>query len=96
VLNIPVSQIILNEPGIRALAGQREAAPMPEHVGMSREGEGGNLAVVLEGHIDGRAVQGFAPLADEKAFAAWFEPGAFLELYGDCAQFVAVQGLRAR
>jgi len=34
VLNVPVSEKILNEPGIRALVGQGEAARVPQHVRM--------------------------------------------------------------
>jgi hypothetical protein len=34
VLNVPVAEIILNEPCIRALVGKREAASVAEHVRM--------------------------------------------------------------
>ena len=34
VLNIPVAEIILNEPRVRALIGKSEAASVAEHVGM--------------------------------------------------------------
>jgi hypothetical protein len=35
VLNIPVSEIILNEPRVCTLVGQGEAASVAQHVGMN-------------------------------------------------------------
>jgi hypothetical protein len=32
VLNVPVSEIILNEPRVRSLIGKSEAASVPKHV----------------------------------------------------------------
>jgi hypothetical protein len=40
VLNVPVSEIILNEPRIRALVGQCEAASVAQHVRMGKQGQG--------------------------------------------------------
>jgi hypothetical protein len=34
VLNVSVSEVILNEPRIRALIGKSEAASVAQHVGM--------------------------------------------------------------
>jgi hypothetical protein len=39
-----MAEIILNEPGIRALVGEREAASVAQHVGMGAKGQGGTLA----------------------------------------------------
>jgi hypothetical protein len=47
VLNIPVTEIILNEPGIGFLVGKSKAASMAQHVRMSREGQGGCLAAYV-------------------------------------------------
>jgi hypothetical protein len=47
VLNIPMPEIILNEPGIASVVGKREAASVAQHVRMGREGEGGGFAIFL-------------------------------------------------
>ena len=39
VLNVPMSEVILNEPRIRALVGQSEAASVAQHVGMGAKGK---------------------------------------------------------
>jgi hypothetical protein len=59
VLDVPVAEVILNEPRIRALIGQRETASVAEHMGMRENGQGGNSAVFSEGQVDRRTVQGF-------------------------------------
>ncbi len=66
MFNLPVSQIILNKPGICALVGQCEAAGMAQHVRMRGEGQGSGGARGLQKVIDGRAVQGLALLADKE------------------------------
>jgi hypothetical protein len=38
VLNVPVSEIVLNEPRIRALVGQGEAASVAQHMRMGEQG----------------------------------------------------------
>jgi hypothetical protein len=38
VLNIPVPEVVLNEPRIGSLVGQREAASMAQHVGWAEKG----------------------------------------------------------
>ena len=45
VLNIPVSQIILNEPRIRALVGEGKAARMTQHVRVGLHGQSCALAI---------------------------------------------------
>jgi hypothetical protein len=44
-LNVAVSEVILNEPRIRALVGQSEAASVAQHVGMGEQGQGSGGAV---------------------------------------------------
>jgi len=39
VLNVAVAEIVLNEPRIRALVGQGEAAGVAQHVGMCEQGQ---------------------------------------------------------
>ena len=51
VLNVPMSEIILDEPGIGSLVGQREAARKPEHLGMNKKGQGGDLVGSVEQQI---------------------------------------------
>jgi hypothetical protein len=40
VLDVPVSEVILNEPSICALIGQGEAASVAQHVAMDEQGRG--------------------------------------------------------
>ena len=69
MLNVPVSEIILNEPSIRALIGQGEAASVAQHVGMGEQGQGSGDAVFSQEqvnyiwHSNKRVTQGrFRPL----------------------------------
>ena len=39
MLNIPMPQIVLNEPGVRALVGEGVATGVTEHVGMGLDGQ---------------------------------------------------------
>jgi len=55
-----VSEIILNEPRVRALVGEGEAASVAEHMGMGKKGQGRICAVFSEGKVEGRAVQRLA------------------------------------
>ena len=58
MLNVTVSEIILNEPRIRALVGQGEAASVAQHVGMGEQGQRSGLAVIPQEQIDGRGDAG--------------------------------------
>ena len=53
VLDVAVSEIILNEPRISTLIGQGKAASVAEHVGMSEQGEGSGGAVRSQEQVDG-------------------------------------------
>ena len=57
MLNVAVSEIILNEPRISALVGEREAASVAQHVGMSEQGQGSCSAVRYQEQVDGRSMQ---------------------------------------
>ena len=46
VLNVPVSKIVLNQPRIRALVGQGEAASMAEHMRMGGQGQPSQLPIM--------------------------------------------------
>jgi hypothetical protein len=89
VLNVPMAEIILNEPGVGSLGGKREAASMAQHVGMGREGQGGCLAARIQHQIDGRAVQGLALLTHKERLASRFHPDALFQPRADCFQFIA-------
>src|SRR5262249_24474351 len=68
VLDISVSQIILNQAGIRALIGQSKAAAMAQHMRASMQRQGSRCAVFSEQQIDSRAVQRLALAADKECF----------------------------
>src|SRR5450631_3464028 len=76
-----MSEIVLNQPRIRVLVGQSEAAGVAQHVGMGEQGQGSGLAVIPQEQIDGRAVQGLAPLADKERLHARsnLPPGAVFQ-----------------
>jgi hypothetical protein len=67
VLNVAVSEIVLNEPGVRTLIGEGIAAGVAQHVGMNRYGQPGQLAIVLQGIIDRRAMQGLKLFANKES-----------------------------
>ena len=89
VLNIPVSEIILNEPRVCTLVGQGEAASVAQHVGMSEQGQGSGFAVRLHEQVDGRSVQLLVLLTDKERLADRLHPGAFFEPCADSPQLVA-------
>jgi len=66
VLNVPVSEVILNEPRVRALVGQSEAASVAQHVRMGEDGHGSGGTVCPQKKIDRRTVQRLTLLADKK------------------------------
>jgi hypothetical protein len=71
VLNVPVAEIILNEPRIGSLVGQGKAAGMAQHVGVGREGQGGCFAARIQNQIDGRAVQRLPLLTLDQNVLGW-------------------------
>ena len=89
VLNVPVPEIILNEPRVRALVGQGEAASVAQHVRMGEQGQGSGGAVFSQGQIDGRAVQRLALFTDKERLAGRLHPGAFFQPCADGPQLVA-------
>lgn len=65
MFDLAMPEVILNQPRIRALVGQSEAASVSQHVRMSGEGQGSGEARRLQKKIDGRAMQRLALLTDE-------------------------------
>ena len=98
VLNVAVSEIILNEPGIRALVGEGETASVAQHVRMSEEGQGSGAAVSLQEKMHRRSMQRLAAFTDKKRFdgrrqlhaRAFFQPGT------NHPELVGAQRMRCR
>src|ERR1700738_4344929 len=75
VLDVPMSEVILNEPSIRALIGQGEAASVAQHVGMGEQGQGSGGAVFSQDQVNCRAVQRLALLALKERIDCRFASG---------------------
>lgn len=88
VLNVPMSEIILNEPSIRALVGKGKAASVAQHVGMGEQGQGRGGAVFPKGKVDSGAVQRLSLLTDKERLAGRLHPGTFFQPCADGPQFV--------
>ena len=77
-LDVAMSEIILNESGIRALIGHGEAASVAQHVGMGEQGHGSGCAVFSQEQVNGRAVQRFAlPLTKNALPVGFILPRSF-------------------
>jgi len=59
-------EVVLDQPGVRALVGQGVAAGVAQHVRVGGQGQPGPLAAPADRQPRGLAAQGTAPLADEK------------------------------
>ena len=90
MLNLPVAQIILNEPRIRALVGKGEAARVAQHVRMGREGQGRGGARGLQKVVDAGTVQRLPLLAHKERFdgRGQFHTGADFQPCVDRPDFV--------
>jgi hypothetical protein len=78
MLNVPMPEIILNQPGICALVGEGEAAGIAQQWGWASGGRGGP-AVFLHGEIHPRAMQRLALLADKETLTDGLHAGAFFQ-----------------
>jgi hypothetical protein len=65
VLDIPMSEVVLQRPGIDAVIGQLEAAGMAKHVGMDREWHLGGLPKALDEPVETDGTDGPAALGNE-------------------------------
>ena len=97
LLNIAMSQVILNESGVRSLIGKGKSAAVPEHMRMSAQGQG-SRAVLLQQQIDRGAVQRPALLADKECLhrGRSFHAGPLLQPGGDRPQFVGAKRMVRR
>jgi hypothetical protein len=77
VLDVAMPEVILNEPLIRALVGQGEAASVAEHMRMGAKGQGRRGAVFFQKQIDGRAVQRPPLFAHKERVAGRLHPLTF-------------------
>ena len=94
MLNIPMPQIVLNQPRIRALVGQGKAAGMAQHVGMGFDGQACQPAIVAD-HQPGRlAAERAAPLADKESVGVRLHPGAVGQPCLDRPQLVTPERVR--
>ena len=96
VLDVPVAEVILNEPLVRDLVGEGEAACMAYHVRMGAKGRGRGGAVFGQAQIDGGAVQRLAPFADKEGAAGRFHPGALFQPARNDPQFVEPERVGCR
>ena len=94
VLNVAMAEVILNEPGIRALISQGEAAGMAEHVGVRGQGQPGQFPIMADGRPDGFAVERPAPFTDKKIIPRRFHSFPFFEPCLDQPQFIGPQRVR--
>ena len=96
VLDVPMPQIILNEPRIRVLIGKGEPASVAQHVGMGEQGQGCGGAVFSQGEVHGGSVQRLPLLTHKERLAGRLHPGAFFQPNPNDPQLVASQRRRGR
>ena len=66
VLDVAMAEVVLDQPGVRALVGQGVAAGVAQHVRIGGQGQPGPFAVLADRQPRGLAAQRPASLADEK------------------------------
>ena len=66
VLNIPVSQVVLNQPRVGALVGQGKAACMAQHMRVSIHGQACELAIGADRQPGRFTAQGATPFTDKE------------------------------
>ena len=76
MLNIPVSEIVLNQPRVRALVGQGKAARVAQHVRMGFDGQACAPAIVADHHPGGLTAERAAPFAEKERVGLRLHPGA--------------------
>lgn len=93
VLNAPMPQVVLDQPRVRALVGQGEAASMAQHVGMSGQGKARRLAIAADRNPSHFAAQRAAAFADEEGVRLRLHPGAVSQPSLDRPQLIRAKGL---
>ena len=67
MLYVPVPQVILNKPRVRALVGQGEAASVAKHMRMGGQGQPGPLSILADRSPSPLTAKGRAALAYKKS-----------------------------
>ena len=93
MLNIPMSQIILNEPRICALIRQGKAAGVTQHVRVCFNRQACALAIGADRQPYGLAAERRAPFADKEYVRIGLHLGPHRQPGLDRPQFVATQRL---
>lgn len=89
-------QVVLDEPGVRPLVGERVAAGVAQHVGVRLDGQLGQRPVAPDRHPGGPAVERRPPLGDEERVARRPETRPLGEPGLDGPQLVAPKRVRGR
>ena len=93
VLDVAVAEVVLDQPGVRALVGQGVAAGVAQHVRVGGQRQPGPLAALTDRQPRGLAAQGAAPLADEKSVRRRPHRVPLRQPRLDRADFLRAQGL---
>jgi hypothetical protein len=91
-----MAEVILNQPRVGALIGERLPAGVAQHMRMSENREATGNAVLFQKQIHSRSVQGFALLADEKRLSVRLQAAPFLEPDADRPLFIATERMGGR
>lgn len=94
VLNVAVPEVVLNEPRIRALIGEGEAAGMAEHMRMGGQGQTGPLTIAAHGKPDRAAIERPTPFADEEVIPDRLHGGSLFQPCLDEPEFIGPQRVR--
>ena len=89
-----MAEVVLNEPCIRALIGQGEAAGVAKHMRVSGQGQPGEFPIAADSRPDGFAVERPPAFADEEGFPRRVQGRPFFEPCLDEAQFIGPQRVR--
>lgn len=96
MLNISMPQIILNEPRIRALADQGEAARMAQHVRMGIHGQACAFPIAADHAPHRLAAQRAASLTDKERFCIGFHSRTLCQPSLDSPKLVSPERMRGR
>lgn len=91
-----MSQVVLDEPGVRTLVGERVAAGVAQHVGVRLDGQLGQFPITPDRHPRVPAVERLPPLRDEERVARLSEARPLGEPDLDGPQLVAPKRVRRR
>src|SRR2546422_9606509 len=71
VLNVPVSQVVLNQPRVGALVGQGNAARMAQYVRVCINGQTCTSAIITDHEPYGLPAEWAASLTEQERVALW-------------------------